>query len=101
MAALEGGCGGGGSSTASIATSSRSCASCGAIKVATIPKRAAAIASAASRLSEPAGSADRNQPDTGRASDAISEARGGSEAKCQLVWSPITLKIADRARRAL
>ena len=53
------------------------------------------------RCSAWAESARHTPAETGRARESISLARGASAARCQVMWSPMTLKMAERARLAL
>src|SRR5579885_224537 len=73
------------------------------INVATWPGKppAAATASAVSAATAFAERTLRIHPETGRASETISEARGASAPACQVAWSPIKFTTGDRARRAL
>jgi hypothetical protein len=77
--------------------------SAGKINVAPCPP-ACSDCRTASRAAGAASAADSmrcTQPDTGRASDSMSEVSGASQSRCQLAWSPTTLTIGVRARRAL
>jgi len=77
--------------------------SAGMIKVAICPGAlpAAAIASAVPPASEPELTTLRTQPETGVASETMSDVSGESAPTCQVVWSPIKFTIGERARRAL
>ena len=62
---------------------------------------AAAIACAVESPTDAALRTLRTHPETGVASETISDVSGASAPTCHVAWSPIRFTIGDRARRAL